>query len=279
MRERAGLQRELEVLHSPDGRTRIVDTTLVPWRWVCHLDITYLDPGERYAEKKQAGTGVLIGPRHVLTAAHNLLSDDGRLKTQSIRVTPGRNGSRKPFGTIDAASWKTHPRWVQKGKSNRDFDYALITLDDSIGTRKFSALQNRPLGYWSDPKWGAGSALGGLAVAQLDGITVNVAGYAGDKPAGTLWSGKGTAKRATEVAGGKLRNRERVVMHDVDTGKGQSGGPMWVWYSKSGRRNLVGVHVAPAEVLAVDASGNTRRTHNLAVRISDDVIKQLNAWM
>lgn len=296
MRERASLDHELSTLLtgrvglSPGPgdreviglkpRVRVTNTLEPPYRWICYLEATYLDPGERYAEKKMAGTGVLIGPRHVLTAAHNLLSEDGRLKTTHVEVTPGRNGSTKPFGTFDARKWDIHPSWVRNGRSNREFDYALITLKDAIGIRTFTALGYRVLGYWGHPTAGAGTRRDVLDPARLGRRIVNVAGYPDDRPTGTLWRGEGAVRGPSAPnRSGEILPADRLLLHAVDTERGQSGGPVWTRYNQPLRRYLVGIHVAPASVWAIDATGTRRRTHNLAVRVNDDVNKQIAAWM
>lgn len=297
MRERARLDHELadllpgrggpgigsadrEVIHDPDQRRQVTGTTAVPFRWICFLDITYVDPGQRYAEAKQAGTGILIGPRHVLTAAHNLLSGDGRLKAVRVTVAPGRNGSRKPFGTSDAKKWDLPASWVRNGRPDRQFDYALITLEDAIGARSFDALGKKPLGYWGDPRWGAGTRRTVLDPARLRGLTVNVGGYPGDQAAGTQWLATG-ALRGPMAPGrsGEVRSSDRLVLHTVDTEKGQSGGPVWSWFPASGQRYLVGVHIGPGAAFSIDPGGAQRPTHNYAVRLGDGMARQLAAWM
>lgn len=297
MRERAGLDHELsvllggrmgsgprvrerEVVNDPDRRRQITDTLQVPYRWICYLDITYTDPGQRYAEAHRAGTGVLVGPRHVLTAGHNLLSDDGRLKAVRVTVMPGRNGSKKPLGAHDAKKWDIHPSWVSKGRSDRRFDYALVTLEDAIGTSSFKALGNTPLGYWGDPKRGAGTRRDVLDPARLGGTVVNVAGYPGDRSEGTAWTGSGPIRGPMAPGrGGEILAADRLVLHAVDTEKGQSGGPVWVWYPTSRRRCLVGIHIGPAAAFTIDNAGNQRPTHNYAVRLDADMNRRIAAWM
>lgn len=226
--------RDREVVNDPPRRWQIGDTTAAPYRWICHLDITYLDPDERFAEKLKQGTGVLISPRHVLTAAHTLLSEDGRAKTVRVRVTPGRNGSTKPFGSVDAEKRVTHPSWTRNGKPNRRFDYALITLEESIGARKFTSLGNRPLGFWGDPKWGAKTSRSGPGIPKLSGLIVNAAGYPGDRKAGTQWRGDGKisghGRWGEDV---EILEQDRLILHTVDTHGGESGGPVWVLYPKT----------------------------------------------
>lgn len=284
--ERGRLHRELdtllerEVVNDPQRRSQVTDTRAPPYRWICHLDVTYLDPGERYAEKRHLGTGVLVSARHVLTAAHNLLSEDGRLKAVRVGVTPGMNGKAKPFGTVAAAKWNIHPSWFRNGKSDREFDYALLTLRDAVGARPFAALRNQPLGHWGDPKWGANTRRSGPDPAHLSGVIINVAGYPGDKNPGTQWRGDGRLSGVMRPGRtGEILAQDRLMLHTVDTHGGQSGGPVWVRYEDTGRRYLLGIHVAPASVFTIDSSGNQRRTHNLALRITDDVTAQIDAWM
>lgn len=50
-------------------------TTAIPNRWICRIESRFRvrDPSTlKFAEVRSFGTGVLIGPRHVLTAAHNI---------------------------------------------------------------------------------------------------------------------------------------------------------------------------------------------------------------
>ena len=56
---------EAEVL-GRDTRVQVRDTTVAPFRYICHLHNRPIGGGG------WTGTGTLIGPRTVLTAAHNL---------------------------------------------------------------------------------------------------------------------------------------------------------------------------------------------------------------
>jgi hypothetical protein len=57
-----------------DGRVRVTDTLIAPARWICAIDLFIDDPkrgkGGSPVKSLSRATGILIGPRHVLTAAH-----------------------------------------------------------------------------------------------------------------------------------------------------------------------------------------------------------------
>src|SRR4051812_22639357 len=105
---------EAEVL-GRDTRALVADTTGAPFRYICHLTRP-IAGGERM------GTGTVIGPRTVLTAAHVLLGAD----PTDIVVTPARNGRSAPFGST-------------RGRS-ASFWYPAFTAADIAGPRDIALL-------------------------------------------------------------------------------------------------------------------------------------------
>ena len=73
-----------------------------------------------------------------------------------------------------------------------------------------------------------------------------------------------------------------VLLHTADTHKGQSGSPVWMEFN-DGSRYLVGVHVNAHRVfVATDDASPVRElpiTANMAVHLSDDVLRLVRSWM
>ena len=65
-----------------------------------------------------------------------------------------------------------------------------------------------------------------------------------------------------------------VLLHDVDTFKGQSGSPVWM-LTRSGQRLLVGIHIGARVQRDAKTQARLRVTANKAVHLSPDVV----AWV
>lgn len=220
---------QLEVIIGKDDRVQIRKTNKVPWKRICHLQIEAKD-GSKFL-----GSGALIGPRTVSTAGHCVYLHGAGGWPKSITVTPGRNGTSRPYGQAKAAKLHTVLGW--KDNKKREYDYGAITLAPGIKMSPPSAF-----GF---------DALGDSA---LKGRRLNLGGYPGDKPPGTMW-----------FHGRKVKAiKPRVLVYEVDTMGGQSGSA--VWLSRSGKRIMVGIHTNGA------SSGNS------ATRITKPVFANLKKW-
>ena len=268
---------EQEVLHNPDQRVPATNTEAVPFRFICHLELRAVDTTNTTVIARSTATGVLVGPRHVLTTGHTLLAQRGRFKVTDAWVSPGMNGSTRPFGRVEGATFRTHPNWFRNGAQNDDYDYGMITLKDPIGERRFKSLSNNPLGWWGDPVNGAGTRLERLAPTSLDNVTVNVAGYPNDKPSGTMWmsSGQTTPLRGPQ---GQISTMARRLPHNADTHVSQSGSPVWMRDTDKNLRYLVGLHHG-AQSLTFTRGGQTQTQRtNVAIRVTREFLTQIAAW-
>jgi V8-like Glu-specific endopeptidase len=267
-----------------DSRVLIKDTTAVPWRWVCSLDVTFDEPYPKgWASDFSRGSGLLVGPQEVLTAAHNIYPD-GKTVPKSVYVAPGRNGRDDPFGRVKATAWKVVPGAFGDDRIEPWYDFAVVTLERPIANDKFKALGNKPLGYWGSVKWGHGTKMKALDIKFLTGKQVTVAGYPGDRcgtepfdpkdksqscgkadQATTLWSGVGTLS--------PMAKSSRRFLHTADTYAGQSGSPVWIKF-KNGERWVVGVHIDRYPLIVDDLY-----THNVAVHLSERVLTSVRGWI
>ena len=230
---------EPETVCGTDTRTRQTATTSIPWRMNCQLVIT-LPNGQQ-----GTGTGWMIGRGTVMTAGHcvNTGGTPGGTAGQYMKridVIPGRNGTgtnSRPYGTHTSTSFRSVNGWVRpsSGVDKREYDYGAVILStrigDSTGSYGFTALSD----------------------ASLNNLTVNTAGYPGDKPTGTQWYTFGTISSTTA----------RRLFYNFDTAGGQSGSA--VYRLQFGQRHGVGVH----------AYGGCP---NGATRITSGVFNNMVSW-
>jgi phosphatidylserine/phosphatidylglycerophosphate/cardiolipin synthase-like enzyme/V8-like Glu-specific endopeptidase len=259
-------------------RKQVTGTVDIPFRWICSISATRIVTTPTHTERRglaPAGTGLLISPCHVLTAAHVLKDVDkddrgsitAEYEAETVQVTPGRDGdSGRPFGKFDVKSYVLHPKWDPR-KGDPRTDYAVITLDTCAGDQKFSNLNGQPLGFWPLEVPPAAVRAG------LIGGEVLTAGYPQSKNK-QVWcfSGRastGSAQQDNAVIHSKQGPGEWVRRNALfhlfaDAEKGQSGSP--VWATDHGKRYVVGI--------LVDAQSQ----FNTAVTINEDVVRQIQSW-
>lgn len=221
-----------ETIHGADDRIEITATNVYPWRAVASLIITAQD-GTQWS-----GTAWFVSPRMLVTAGHNLyMHARGGWPTQ-VEVIPGRQGANPaPFGSVICTAYRSTQGWVRD--ENGDYDYGALLLPE-----------NARLG--DQTGWFGYEA---RADNALQHQTVNLVGYPGDKPAGTLWYHSNLVSRTNALS----------FDYEIDTWWGQSGAPVYVYVEGRGRHG-VGIHVRGS------AAGNS------ATRITNEVITNLNAW-
>lgn len=197
----------LEVVIGVDDRVRVNNTTVVPWKRICHLKIQAAD-GKNYL-----GTGFFIGPRTILTAGHCVYIHGHGGWPRQIVVTPGRNATDEPFQRFTATAFRSVQGWVLN--KARNYDYGVIQLPSNAQVSP--SIGSFGFGQFSDQ--------------FLLNKRLNTAGYPGDKPAGTMWFNGRKAKAVTS----------RTITYDIDTAGGQSGSPVW-FKDSAGSRIVVGIH-------------------------------------
>jgi glutamyl endopeptidase len=228
-----GAPPQLETVLGIDERVPVTNTKQYPWRLSASLLITAAD------NSQWIGTGWFISPRTLVTAGHcvyikgsSIPGRDGWVK--KIQVMPGRNGTVLPFGGISATEFWTVQGWGEKGLEN--YDYGAIILP---------AVFPEDMGFF---------AFGVFEDERLLQATVNIAGYPGDKPRGTLWYDH---RQVGSI------NPDKVY-YAADTAGGQSGACVYIF--NNGERTAIAIHAY---------GGNTA---NSGTRISSQVFSNLEAW-
>ncbi len=222
-----------------DDRVRVAESAAFPWATIARV------VADTPAGTVQ-GTGVLVGPSHLLTAGHVVHSDafGGDGWASAITVAPGQDGAVEPFGRAEAVAWRAPEAWLEG--EDPGADWALVTLDRSLGT-----------------------AIGTLDLAAPlapEGAPVTLAGFPGDLESGrTLYAAAGTIARATE---------DRLFYAGtLDTAGGMSGAPIWQTFSGSGRREVLGVHTSGA------ADPSAPGAENSGVRLTEAALTLIDEWI
>jgi V8-like Glu-specific endopeptidase len=187
-------------------RASIPDASRPPMRWICSIEVSFQDPDEpgKLTSFGMAATGLLISPRHILTAGHVLhdfiwgTKGTKQLKDAVyVRVCPGMNGRpiSLPFGgyyaqfqRIEGQPIKRSLRgrfWVPRAwRSDKDpgADIGLIKLPlvrgKQIGKLQFG---DGKLGWWGHRNFRPKTIISPVGKQRLEDRRISLLGYPLDK--------------------------------------------------------------------------------------------------
>lgn len=233
----------------PDTRVQVNPTTVFPYWSTGQLVMTFPN-GKQYT-----GTGTLIDERHVLTCAHNLFGEGQGGPAQQVLYLPARDGNTVPYGVALAERIFYPENYVLHPPANPNvegivvqdytqylFDYGLVRLNAGINPGNLMTMY-------------------AAADNALQGQDVELAGYPGDKPIGTMWNGSGVLPNQLD---------EHFLFYGISTYKGQSG---------SSIRFATGAPQNPLRIVGIHVAGLPQFNANFAVRLTDEIIEQMADWM
>lgn len=156
-------------------------------------------------------TGTLIGPKHVLTAAHCVYSFETRGFLESVIFTPAQNKNFRPYGSFKVRHIFMPKLYEQV--TSVQYDYALLVLEENVGFE---------LGW-----------LGFRPLNELGKEEISIVGYPGDKEFATSWKVDCPAREF----------REYGLSYKCDTFGGMSGSAILSYPHETAKWPVVmGVH-------------------------------------
>jgi V8-like Glu-specific endopeptidase len=216
--ERVPLPKPEDVIGA-DARIRVTNTESYPYHTVGFI-------GNTYASGAFRGSGFIVSPYMVLTNGHMVYDIDEGYATK-IDFSPGQRQMfeggevTRPYGTFSASSWETNASYIDALKKDPsvqfNYDYAAVFFDTSFYNVGINTYM--PLVF-------------DIAAAGA----INLAGY----PAGV--QGEGNSRAMWYSSGNVLGNTDRIVYYDADTSGGNSGSPIWQYFSPTALRRVIAIH-------------------------------------
>lgn len=255
-------------IFSPDGRTKVSDTTSFPFNAVGKMRIRWKGPDgviDTADDIIANGSGAMIDPYHFLTAGHCVYDTRYGGRADKIEVMLGSKGNiiagtnrsdYEYYGEAKSVSTRTFEGWIQGDRTKSEtfqYDIGLVTLDRNIGN--FTGWFN----YGYDENLSSGTLM-------------NVTGYPSDKFDSNsdgksdnydMWTQSGKITSTTDSI---LRSNE------LDIVPGNSGGPLWLDNSNTNKPTIYGV-------VSNETSSNKTPLYNEFARITSTRYNEIQNWI
>lgn len=179
---------------------KVYYSTAYPWRCVGRVD-TAIGPA----------SGVMIGPRHLLTCGH-VIDWKANNKTGWIKFTPMYYNGATPYGSaygkLTYYKYKVSPPTIDSTESQ--YDYVVVVLDRAIGNNTGWMGAKAYTDAWDGkPYWTHAGYPGDLTGCQRPIYQTNIALDGDDR----------------------ITDQHQPIYHKGDIWPGQSGGPFWAYWN------------------------------------------------
>ncbi|WP_426436051.1 trypsin-like serine peptidase [Bradyrhizobium genosp. P] len=209
----------------PDQR-RVFSDTSFPWCTVGRVDVT-----------GGTGSGVLIGPRHLLCASHMMTWNPDNTVNQ-VTFTPSYFDGNAPFGNSGIIHWYAFRKVVGPNLNVDDTqqDYVVLVLNNRLGD----------VCGWMGTRGYSDSWNGLTAWSHI--------GYPGDLTGAARPTFQGNiAINGTE---GSDDPTDEGLLQKADVWPGQSGGPFFGWWSGEPWPRVTGVQSGQNAITNTAGGGN-----------------------
>jgi V8-like Glu-specific endopeptidase len=219
----------------PEDRYIFMDTAF-PWSTIGRVETA-----------GGVGSGVMIGPRHLLTVSHAMVWNSDNTAGW-VKFTPSYFDGSAPFGV----AWgvlvyfevKVTPPTLDSNEQRHD--YVVVVLDRRIGDTT----------GWMGSRTYSDSWNGGAYWRHI--------GYPGDL-SGT---GRPSYQRDIAFTGTRGPSEDRYIEHKGDVSPGQSGGPYFAWWDKEPWPRVVGVQ--SGEEPSINGASGGSHMVDLIIRARND---------
>ncbi|MDZ7965447.1 MAG: trypsin-like serine protease [Nostoc sp. DedSLP03] len=255
-------------LFSPDGRTKVSNTTTSPFSAIGKMRISWKGPDGIINTADDIiinGSGAMIDSYHFLTAGHCVYDTRYGGWADKIEVMLGSKGNiiagtnradYEYYSEAKSVYTRSFDGWTQGDQTKSEtfqYDIGLVTLDRNIGN--FTGWFN----YGYDDNLSSGTLM-------------NVTGYPSDKFDSNsdgkfdnydMWTQSGKITSTTDSI---LRSNELDIL------PGNSGGPLWLNNSNTNKPTIYGV-------ASNETTSNNTPLYNEFARITSTRYNEIQNWI
>lgn len=250
------------------------DINAAPYRYCGNLFITFPHAkGNKNSPGRASGSGILIGPNHVLTAGHNIFHHEKGGWAREVIFTPAQHKANKPFGETKGVILKTFKNWIMGAGTNYDYDMGLIILDEPIGYKAgWAGLISIDDSFFSPF----------FQEENKEPIYLQIVGYPEKKVRVKTQGGtfKISEARMYEHSGGIKKYEEKRLYYEINTKPGQSGSPVIVHIEKgNGTENLEGYYVVGVHTHGFNETVQANEGTRLTTSKLECILKEISKFM